>query len=142
MRRPALNDPYSSNNIANLEAEIEHPKHAKIVPYKHRPRKESPELSPKIERTDTLQEASEPKKKPGEHFREIWLWADSKLNRDSLIPGDEGGVDVVLNALATAPITHVGILDIGDYESGTSQKWIGFLEGGQQIMLKIVWYLS
>lgn len=139
MRKPPLSDPSLNNGIANLEAEIEHPKHAKIIAYKHRPRKESPELADKEQKLNHPLNIVTQQKKLNEHFREIWLWADSKINRDNLIPGDEGGVDVVLNALATAPITHVGVLDIGDYESGTSQKWIVFLEGGQQAMLKIIW---
>ncbi|CAD5119001.1 DgyrCDS7657 [Dimorphilus gyrociliatus] len=137
MRKPSLNNsPF--DDITNFEAEIENPKHARVVAYKHRNRIEDKKLT----ETTSIDESVAPpiaEKKNVEHYREIWLWADAKITRDDLIPGDEAGVDVVLNALATAPITHVGLLDIGSYESGTSQKWIIFLEGGQQAMMKLVW---
>jgi len=53
---------------------------------------------------------------------------------------DTTEVDVILSALAHAPIVGVDVLDIGEYESGTADKWIVTLDGGQKAVMKIVWY--
>ena len=45
----------------------------------------------------------------------------------------------VSQALATAPIVSVEALETEDYESGTAEKWIAVLEGGQKAMIKLDW---
>ena len=45
-------------------------------------------------------------------------------------------VDQILEALRTAPIVNVDVID-----SGTSEKWVVMLEGGQKAMMKLVWYV-
>ena len=52
---------------------------------------------------------------------------------------DTPDVDVVLSSLATAKIVHVDVLDPEEYESGTSEKWVVTLEGGQKAMMKLSW---
>lgn len=44
-------------------------------------------------------------------------------------------------ALATAPIVSVEALDLDldEYESGTAEKWVAMLEGGQKAMIKLTW---
>ena len=39
----------------------------------------------------------------------------------------------------TAPIVSVEVLDLDEYESGTAEKWVATLEGGQKAMIKIIW---
>ena len=52
---------------------------------------------------------------------------------------DTPDVEGVLTALATARIVHVDVLNPGLFVSGTSEKWIVTLEGGQKAMMKIGW---
>jgi len=52
---------------------------------------------------------------------------------------DTPEVDAILAALALAPIVGVDLLDIGEYESGTADKWVVTLNGGQKAVMKIVW---
>ena len=55
---------------------------------------------------------------------------------------DTPDVEAVLTALAEARIVHVGVLDPEEYESGTSEKWVVTLEGGQRAMMKLHWSVS
>lgn len=71
-------------------------------------------------------------------YSRLWTWADSVVTREELFP-EAPMVDDVIQALATAPIVHVDVLQTGDYESGTSEKWVVTLDGGQKAMMKIVW---
>ena len=48
----------------------------------------------------------------------------------------------VLEALHTAPIVYVDVHDVGSYESGTSEKWVITLLGGQKAMMKLIWYAA
>jgi len=52
---------------------------------------------------------------------------------------DTPEVDAILAALAHAPIVGIDLLDIGDYESGTADKWIVTLDGGQKAVMKLLW---
>lgn len=42
--------------------------------------------------------------------------------------------------MRTAPIVNVESFDIEDESSGTSEKWLIHLEGGQRAVMKIQWY--
>ena len=70
-------------------------------------------------------------------YNRIWTAADRLIDRDQMWP-DTPEVDAILTALAHAPIVGVDILDIGEYESGTADKWIVTLDGGQKAVMKIV----
>ena len=63
--------------------------------------------------------------------------ADRLIDYHEMLP-DTPEVDAILTALAHAPIVGVDLLDIGEYESGTADKWIVTLDGGQKAVMKIV----
>ena len=71
-------------------------------------------------------------------LHKVWAWVDKVIHRFELFPNTKD-VDRVLKAMTTAKIVHVDILDIGIYESGTSEKWAIMLEGGQRAMMKLIW---
>ena len=73
-------------------------------------------------------------------YHKVWDWADSVISQKELFP-EAPEVDAVISALSHARIVNVDILDIGDYESGTSEKWLVTLEGGQKAMMKLVWWV-
>ena len=70
-------------------------------------------------------------------YHRVWVAADRLIDRHEMWP-DAPEVDAVLAALAHAPIVDVDLLDIGEYESGTADKWIVTLDGGQRAVMKIV----
>ena len=53
--------------------------------------------------------------------------------------GEGDDVLQILEALHTAPIVSVDVHDVGAYESGTSEKWVVTLLGGQKTMMKLIW---
>lgn len=67
----------------------------------------------------------------------VWMVADRLIDHNRMWP-DTPEVDAVLEALAHAPIVGVDLLDIGEYESGTADKWIVTLDGRQKAVMKIV----
>ena len=75
---------------------------------------------------------------------QIWVWANASVNYHELFP-DTPDVDLVLDALRTAPITKVEALGPAkdhtkeQYELGTAEKWLVTLEGGQQALVKLAW---
>jgi len=71
-------------------------------------------------------------------YSKLWAWANSVVTHDELFP-EEQMVDDVTAALHTAPIVHVDVMGSDNYESGTSEKWVVTLAGGQKAVLKIVW---
>ncbi|ESN90529.1 hypothetical protein HELRODRAFT_108618, partial [Helobdella robusta] len=72
-------------------------------------------------------------------FNQIWESADRMISRQGLWDPESAIYRDVLDALATACIVNVEVLDREEYESGTGDKWVVTLEGGQKAMLKIVW---
>lgn len=73
-------------------------------------------------------------------FHRVWTMADRLINRKGLwSAGDERQVDAILEAMSLAPISGVDQLDIGEYVSGTADKWLVTLVGGQKVVLKLVW---
>jgi len=70
-------------------------------------------------------------------YSRVWLMADRLIDRKRMWP-DTPEVDAILDALAHAPIVSVDLLDIGEYESGTGDKWVVTLDGGQKALMKIV----
>ena len=74
-------------------------------------------------------------------FHRVWTMADRLIDRHGLWPSGEDRPEVtaMLHAMAIAPIVGVDILDIGDYESGTADKWIATLIGGQKVVMKLDW---
>jgi len=70
-------------------------------------------------------------------YHAVWTAADRLISRRQMWP-DTPEVDAILEALAHAPIVGVDLLDIGEYESGTADKWIATLDGGQKAVMKIV----
>ena len=68
-------------------------------------------------------------------YNKLWKKADRMITRDGLWPNSPD-VDAILNALASACIVNVDVLDIGEYESGTGEKWLATLEGGQKAVMK------
>ena len=70
-------------------------------------------------------------------FHGVWMAANRLIDRHQMWP-DTPEVDAILDALAHAPITGVDLLDIGEYESGTADKWIVTLDGGQKAVMKII----
>ena len=71
-------------------------------------------------------------------YHDIWIEADRIINNREIFQ-ENSHVDKVLGAMRTARIVHIEVLDLGDYESGTSEKWVGVLEGGQKVMIKLLW---
>jgi len=71
-------------------------------------------------------------------YQRVWETADRLVSADRMWP-DTAEVDAILEAMARAPIVAVDLLDIGEYESGTADKWIVTLDGGQKAVMKIVW---
>ena len=71
-------------------------------------------------------------------YNRIWLWAHNAVSHTELFP-ETAEIDDVVSALNTAAIVNVDVLDPGRYESGTSEKWLVTLEGGQKAMMKLVW---
>ena len=77
-------------------------------------------------------------KPPGAvQYHRVWMAADRLIDYHEMWP-DTPEVDAILTALAHAPIVGVDLLDIGEYESGTADKWIVTLDGGQKAVMKIV----
>ncbi|ELU12693.1 hypothetical protein CAPTEDRAFT_129802 [Capitella teleta] len=72
-------------------------------------------------------------------FHQIWSWADDVINRSELFQ-ESPEVEEVIKALAEARIVHVETLNLGEFESGTSEKWLVTLEGGQKAIMKILWW--
>ena len=74
-------------------------------------------------------------------FHRVWTMADRLIDSHGLWPNGEDRPEVtaILEAIAMAPIVGVDVLDIGDYESGTSDKWIATLVGGQKVVMKVEW---
>jgi len=77
-------------------------------------------------------------------FHRVWTMADRLIDRHGLWPSgdDRPEVKAMLEAMAIAPIVGVDVLDIGDYESGTADKWIATLIGGQKVVMKVVWLVG
>ena len=75
-------------------------------------------------------------------YHRIWLWAEQAITRDELFADSKEDVDMVTDALMRAQIVSVESLDAEKYESGTSEKWVVHLEGGQKAMMKLVWCVS
>ena len=71
-------------------------------------------------------------------YHRVWTLADQLIEHDQMWP-DTPEVDAILAALAHAPIVGIDLLDIGDYESGTADKWIVTLDGGQKAVMKLLW---
>lgn len=72
-------------------------------------------------------------------FTRIWKTADRLITRKGLWNPNDSSVEKVLDALSAACLTKVDVLQSDDYERGANEKWIGTLEGGQNVVLKIVW---
>jgi hypothetical protein len=77
-------------------------------------------------------------------FHRVWTMADRLIDQKGLWPSgdDRPEVTAILEAMSVAPIVGVDILDIGDYESGTADKWIATLAGGQKVVMKLNWYVA
>lgn len=77
-------------------------------------------------------------------FHRVWTMADRLIDRNGLWPlgDDRPEVAAILEAMSLAPIVGVDVLDIGDYESGTADKWIATLTGGQKVVMKMIWYAA
>jgi len=71
-------------------------------------------------------------------YPRVWAAADRLISHDRMWPPNAPEVDAILDALAHAPIVSVDLLDIGEYESGTADKWIVTLDGGQKAVMKVV----
>lgn len=70
-------------------------------------------------------------------YHRVWMAANRLIDRHQMWP-DTPEVDAILDAMAHAPIVGVDLLDFGDYESGTADKWIVTLDGGQKAVMKII----
>jgi len=70
-------------------------------------------------------------------YHRVWMDANRLIDRHQMWP-DTPEVDAILNAMAHAPILGVDLLAIDDYESGTADKWIVALDGGQKAVMKII----
>ncbi len=127
-------------DVDSLQQEVEIGTPVKLVSYK----------SPLDEKL-FIRDADKPDKAPSPEadlkapetspkHREAWLWADQAIGVTELFP-DAPEIDNVLTSLATAKIVNVDVLYMGDYESGTSEKWVATLEGGQRAMMKLLWYV-
>ena len=71
-------------------------------------------------------------------YQRLWTWADEVISQTELFP-EAPEVDEIMNAMQTAKIVNVDLLNLGKYVSGTSEKWIVTMEGGQKAMMKLVW---
>lgn len=76
--------------------------------------------------------------KQKQHYHRLWMWADSKINGYQMFD-DNDDVLQILEALHSAPIVSADVYDVGTYESGTSEKWVITLLGGQKAMMKLIW---
>lgn len=72
-------------------------------------------------------------------YHRTWMWADRAITRNELFADSREDVDMVMDAMMRAQIVSVESLDPLMYESGTSEKWIVHLEGGQKAMMKLMW---
>lgn len=125
-------------DMAELEQEIDSGNPVRIVSYKSpldedllfHPQKQSP--------SPVSHSAFESPAARAARFHTIWEKADRMVNRNQLWKESQAA-EQVLKALATARIVSVDILDIGEYESGTAEKWVVTLEGGQKAAVKVVW---
>ena len=119
---------------AEIEQELDSANPVRIVSYKS-PLDETI-FEPRVD--DPTLPTTSPRSAAARYHR-IWTAADHLIDRRQMWP-DTTEVDVILSALAHAPIVGVDVLDIGEYESGTADKWIVTLDGGQKAVMKIVWY--
>lgn len=130
-------------DLAELEQEIDSGNPVRIVSYKSpldenlfRPWTEEPKAA-----TGWFNPRAVPVESPAARaakYHAIWAKADRMVTRKRLWQ-DTKEVDEVTKALATARIVSVDVLDIGEYESGTAEKWIVTLEGGQKAAVKVIW---
>lgn len=130
-------------DLAELEQEIDSGNPVRIVSYKSpldedlfRPWTEGPKGA-----TGWFNPAVETVESPASRaarYHAIWAKADRMVTRKRLWQ-DTKEVDEVVKALATARIVSVDVLDIGEYESGTAEKWVVSLEGGQKAAVKVIW---
>lgn len=139
-------DPYSVDELddtldmAELEQEVDSGNPVRIVSYKSpldedllfRPRKHAAAppsvVHPYME--STADRAA--------RYHAIWEKADRMVSNKQLWK-ESPAADEIIGALATARIVSVDVLDIGEYESGTAEKWVVTLEGGQKAAVKVVW---
>jgi len=82
-----------------------------------------------------------PRHPSADKYHKVWTTADRLVERNRMWP-DSPDVDVILSAMAHAPIVGVDLLEVGEYERGTADKWIVTLDGGQKTVMKIVWFVS
>ena len=75
-----------------------------------------------------------------QHHR-TWMWAEQAITKNELFPDNIDDIDLVLDALMRAKIVSVDSFNTEQYESGTSEKWVIHLEGGQKAMMKLRWYV-
>lgn len=141
-------DPYSDDDydnivdMAELEQEVDSGNPVRIVSYKSplnedllfRPRKQAaapppPAIRPYLEESTADRAA---------RYHAIWDKADRMISNRQLWK-ESPAAEEVIRALATARIVSVDVLDIGEYESGTADKWVVTLEGGQKAAVKVVW---
>ncbi len=135
-RSSQLSDKDIVVDIAALERELENDKYIDSVTYKP-PKADSIDQNPSPNNQhqilgDTYARTMK--------FHKIWAYANKAINIHELF-ADTPDVETVLEALATARIVSVDILDVDEdsYESGTAAKWVVVLEGGQKAMMKLVW---
>ena len=122
-----------------LESELEHGKSVKIVSYAEfmeRFRQNSSE-----DQIPSYIDSGKDRQETMQHHR-TWMWAEQAITRNELFPNNRGDLDVVLDALVRAQIVSVDSFNTEQYESGTSEKWVIHLEGGQKAMMKLMWYVS
>ena len=88
---------------------------------------------------DAANDARPPGDQSSNSYRRVWEKVDKAIRRSELF-ADGAFVDEVLHAMEQAKVVKVELLTkMADYESGTSEKWVATLEGGQKAMMKIVW---
>ena len=122
-----------------LEQELDSSNPVHIVSYKS-PLDEAI-FQPREEDDRAPHNAPPPRHPKSVQYHGVWMAADRLIDRHRMWP-DTPEVDAILDALAQAPIVGVDQLDIGEYESGTADKWIVTLDGGQKAVMKIVRFVS
>jgi len=123
---------------AEIEQELDSANPVHIVSYKSPLNQDIFNPITKVSNRLSTASAKRPK---NEQYQRVWMTADRLIHRNRMWP-DTPEVDAILEALAHAPIVAVDELDIGEYESGTADKWIVTLEGKQKAVMKIGWLVS
>ena len=139
--RGRINLDYEELDLAGIDIAIEQAKIPKIVTYQP-PDAESMAKGAE-DKADTADDGVHVRKKNISRtlkYHKIWSFANAVINIHEMFP-DTPDVEVVLDAMRTAQIVNVDKFDMKDEESGTSEKWLLHLEGGQKAVMKIEWWV-